>query len=188
MALLLPWATALADTGRAVSAAPAQPALKAATKPAAKTAARTATPARAGTAGRGKAATPRQAQEDSAAIAALANSVWRVSCELCDRQRFTPYYLILRDDMVVGSNLAAPVAWDFRTSPGAWSVRNGELFIEWRQGQDVQTYVVATLAQGWLAGLNQDNQQQVLTQVVQRRKTWEAKPPPETTIDLDLPD
>lgn len=181
MALLMAGAPVLAETGKPARAPQNAPAKAVAKSPARHN-------AKPGTANRAKAAAPGPAQADSNTVAALANSVWRVSCDLCDRQRFTPYFMILRDDMQVGSNLAAPVAWDFRSSPGTWRVHNGELFIEWRQGQDVQTYVVATLEQGWLAGLNHDNQQQVLTRVEQRRKAWEPKAVPDAGIDLDLPD
>ncbi|MCD6059818.1 MAG: hypothetical protein K0S16_129 [Moraxellaceae bacterium] len=119
--------------------------------------------AKAGPAAR-TAAPSAQAQKDAAAVAALSGTAWRVTCSLCDRQLFSPYFLLLRADMQIGSNLAAPVAWDFRTAPGTWRVHNGELFIEWQQGS-VQAYTLDTLDQERLTGLNQDNQQQVMSKV-----------------------
>lgn len=108
---------------------------------------------------------PAAADRDAATVEALKDSAWRITCDTCDRREFAPYFVFLRADGQVGSNLGAPAEWNYVSWPATWRVRDGELQIEWAPN-DVQTYALATLADRLLVGVNSDNHQLQMVRVV----------------------
>ncbi|MFZ5561878.1 MAG: hypothetical protein ACOY41_10220 [Pseudomonadota bacterium] len=114
------------------------------------------------------AAEPAADTQADAAREALRDTAWRVSCEACDRREFSPYFMFLRADGQIGSNPGAPTAYNYVSYPGQWRVQGNELFIEWSRGEK-QVYLLDSLPEDLLVGVNQDNQMQLMVRMAEIR-------------------
>jgi hypothetical protein len=105
-----------------------------------------------------------QTRDDAALAARFKGSAWRVSCDQCDRTKFSPYYMFLNNDMKVGYNFSTPANYDYSSYPANWSVRNGQLLVEWKHG-DTQRYPLTSTPGQTFSGLNQHGVEQVIVRV-----------------------